>query len=240
MQHLASLCHQLEQQTEIHTECLRSSPFTKVYRFVHEGKAYIYKSFLNRSWVEGLKSFIRGNRAERALKGHLLLEKHGFGVPKAILQGKNYQGENFLVMEAVEPCIRLDRFLSGAEGQEYRSSLIQEFAYTIGRLHACHISHGDLRWGNILVRPKEQGVEYFFIDNERTVQYRKLPDRKRLKNLVQLNLVPREASVTAEEKKLFFELYAKHNPTVFRVKEDWANKIATQTAFRWAKKQKSK
>lgn len=169
---------------------------------------------------------MRGNRAKRALQGHLLLEKNGFAAPKVVLQKKNY-----LVMECITPEVPLSQFLKDTVDKK---EAIRQLAETIGRLHACNICHGDLRWGNVLVR----GEEFLFLDNERTVQYRRLPARKRLKNLVQLNLIPEEGLVSREDKKLFFELYAAHNPEVLHSKEEWIEKIKRKTEYRLAKMQK--
>jgi hypothetical protein len=112
---------------------------------------------------------------------------------------------------------------------------IAEFGQTIGRLHARGISHGDLRWSNIIIDSSDSdNSRYVLLDNERTRRYRRLPDRKRLKNLVQLNLVPDGISRT--DKLRFFYAYLKANPELTPHRKEWIRRVLAKTDFRLEQK----
>jgi tRNA A-37 threonylcarbamoyl transferase component Bud32 len=64
----------------------------------------------------------------------------------------------------------------------------------VGRMHAQNIFHGDLRFGNILVKQENEKFIFFLLDNERTKKFKKLPHRLRLKNLVQIYISQTDAS----------------------------------------------
>ena len=70
-----------------------------------------------------------------------------------------------------------------------RGALIYKAGHEIGRLHRAGIFHGDLRVGNLIIEGYGPAAKIYFIDNERTMRYGILSADKRLKNLVQLNMV---------------------------------------------------
>ncbi|MGH7829751.1 MAG: lipopolysaccharide kinase InaA family protein [Candidatus Binatia bacterium] len=65
---------------------------------------------------------------------------------------------------------------------------LRQLALEIRRLHQRGFVHGDLIPSNILIRSNEKGVEFFYLDNDRTQRYPAwLPQRLWKRNLVQLN-----------------------------------------------------
>ncbi|HEU4340198.1 MAG TPA: lipopolysaccharide kinase InaA family protein [Candidatus Binatia bacterium] len=78
--------------------------------------------------------------------------------------------------------------LEGAYGVSRRQSFLVSLAQVLRKLHAKAIYHNDLKDANLLVRADPEGKEYFFLlDLEGVRQCVYLSNRRRIKNLVQLN-----------------------------------------------------
>jgi predicted unusual protein kinase regulating ubiquinone biosynthesis (AarF/ABC1/UbiB family) len=104
-------------------------------------------------------------------------------------------------------------------------------------MHALGIFHGDLRWGNILVdNSGSKRIRFAFIDNERTKHFSWLPNRYRLKNLVQLNMVQAGLNVSNADRMRFFKSYLAHNQNLIPQREKWIRRILEKTAWRFARK----
>ena len=103
-------------------------------------------------------------------------------------------------------------------------------------MHAANISHGDLRTGNVLVKLKEDDWDFYFLDNERTVKYNKLPDKLRIKNLVQIGMVLNE-NLTNTDRMRFYKTYLKQNQQVIPNPLELAKKVSVKTEERLSKKQ---
>jgi hypothetical protein len=92
--------------------------------------------------------------------------------------------------------------------EKVRREMIRAFGQTLGRMHAKNIFHGDLRLNNVLVRREGGNYRFFFLDNERTKKFSKLPFRHRVKNLVQVNMVPRSILSNTDRMRFFREYCA--------------------------------
>jgi serine/threonine protein kinase len=76
----------------------------------------------------------------------------------------------------------------GIDAIRKKRSYLKQLASEIRRLHQCGFVHGDLIPSNILVRSSEDGMTFFYLDNDRTRRYpRWLPQPLWKRNLVQLN-----------------------------------------------------
>ena len=115
-----------------------------------------------------------------------------------------------------------------------KRALIRAFAKTVGRMHARGIFHGDLRLGNVLAAREGQNWRFFFIDNERTRKFHRLPSRLRLKNLVQVNLFIH--GITDADRLRFFGAYLAVNPTIQKHYRRWVEKIIAKTNKRLSRK----
>lgn len=113
--------------------------------------------------------------------------------------------------------------------------LIRTFGRIVGKMHAAGIFHGDLRLGNILARYEQDNWQFFFLDNERTKKFHRLPARLRLKNLVQVNMW-RSSAIFNTDRMRFFEAYISANPCVQKRYNRWAQKIIAKTNCRLRKK----
>jgi tRNA A-37 threonylcarbamoyl transferase component Bud32 len=226
-----------------------SSDYTNVfkYSFSLDGvdRSFYLKKYLCRSTLDFVKHLFRPSRARRAFNAALMLRRNGFDTPVVVglfeLRTGSFCTNNLLLTEEVEsskPMVQLlTEFFqkSGIDTFIHKRNLIKAFGRTIGRMHAEGIFHGDLRLGNVLVVREEQKWRFFFIDNERTKKFRRLPDRLRLKNLVQINMF--WYGVTNIDRLRFFKAYLKDNPSIMKNRRDWVTKIFSKTKLRLKDKQ---
>jgi len=194
-------------------EPVQASPYARVFTgFVEaEGATYpVYvKKYLYRSVVDRLKHLVRAGRARR----------YGFGCPVVIatacyrpwlahvpgLRNLPYCRASSTVTLAVTDAIALNLYFNGIEGLARRRRFLQTLGCEIGRLHGHGIFHGDLRVGNVLVQEAGDTWRFWLLDNERTVQFGILPERRRIKNLVQLHLFVK--NLTDSDRWRFFHAY---------------------------------
>ncbi len=220
---------------------INSSKHAQVFQFNFGGQNYFHKTFLPRTCTESIKEIFKGTRADRALKGHLLLNSRGFLAPCVIMVGRKGV-RNFMVTRGVPDPINLETLFQSLSKPDSQSrinskiSVIVDLGHLIGRLHALGITHGDLRWGNLLLAKTDSGrIHYNFIDNERTVQYFRLRNQRRLKNLVQMNMFS-DISITRTDRLRFFHAYLQENPNLQSRKKEWIRKVISKTKKRLDKK----
>ncbi len=173
-----------------------------------------------------------------------MLMDHGFDTAPSVCVGEHSRfgvvSRNLLVTEAVrrvsELADYLDRELStgNPDGVAGKRRFLKEYGRVIGRLHREGIFQGDLRERNILVRNGDP-PKFYLIDNERTRGYGRLPDRKRLKNLVQANMY-NSLNITRTDRVRFFYAYLEENPVLEPRKKEWMGKILRKTRFRLNRK----
>jgi len=101
-------------------------------------------------------------------------------------------------------------------------------------MHRQGIFQGDLRERNILVRPGDPST-IFFLDNERTRRFRRLPPRRRLKNLVQMNMNPSPV-LTRTDRLRVFGAYLQQNPELLPERKQWVRRIEEKTRRRLRRK----
>jgi hypothetical protein len=229
---------------------LPSSKYANVFKFnvYFKGKIYslILKQYLNRSFFDILKNSLRPCRAQRAFKAGQMLKRYGFFTPDIVAVGKKtFVGittKNFLITSQVEDSVPLYKMLDIDISQ--KQQLIKQFGQTVGRMHAAGIFHGDLRLGNVLVKPvvslsnpkDDNRFVFIFLDNERTRKFKKLPESLRLKNLVQISM-SRE-NISDSDRMHFLDAYlAQQNIRLDG--EKLAARIAARVKKRLAAKEKN-
>ena len=233
-----------------HPTPVPSSKFTSVCKFIVRfgdvERVIYFKEYFCRSTWDFVKHLFRPSRARRALKAAFMLAANGFESPAIIAMGQCrfvfFTMRNFVATLEVESArsvyqIIADKQYSPNTGQfRIKRSLAGSFGRTIGRMHAIGIFHGDLRLGNVLVRKEQDSWRFFFLDNERTKKFRRLPARLRLKNLVQINMFkPRLASDT--DRMRFFKEYWAENKKSKVEKAVLIKKVLNKTSRRLRKKQ---
>ena len=228
---------------------VQSSVVSRVYKFTtnfdDKKRCVYFKQYLFRSSLDFIKHIICSSRAKRAFKATLMLEKNGFETPRVVAMGKHkssfFDRGNFLVTIGLEGAKQIHQFipdkledLSKEQLNDLRE-LIRTFGHIVGKLHAARIFHGDLRLGNVLVTRQKDGWHIFFIDNERTRKFRRLPSRLRLKNLVQANMLISEC-ITKTDRMRFFKAYLSLNPLIQKRRAVWAKTIVSKTSRRLSRK----
>jgi Lipopolysaccharide kinase (Kdo/WaaP) family len=184
---------------------LPSSERTRVHKFTVNvdgvNKDVYVKQYLFKSILHSLKClFFSGSPAKQSFNAETMLAENGFDVAKMIAIGESRDGllqtKSFLATLGIENAksvrnhiLETREILTHEQLLNWRS-FISDLGQTIGRMHTRGICHGDLRVGNILVRRDDNIWRFFFIDNERTKRFARLPFLGRVKNLVQLNMGP--------------------------------------------------
>ncbi len=222
---------------------IKSSSFTTVIKFENKetGRSYYYKEFLDRGLKDILKSLFGFYRAKKAFKAGQLLLRENFRTPEPVLYGikkKNYFVlKNFLITESVD-AERTYEYIKKHYIMPISSRLIKEkrsmicaAGKEIGRLHKSGFFHGDLRVGNILISGTGKNAKFYFIDNERTLKRKKLPEKFRLKNLVQLNMLGLP-QITRTDRLRFINSYIKVIPELAKTKKILIRKIILSTNIR--------
>ena len=201
-----------------------SSESTRIYKFnisIDGAEREIYlKQYLCGPTLRLIKSFFRRSRARRAFEATLMLAKNGFDTPEVVAMGECRDGffhrKSFLETFAVENSktiyefiLENSRILDKEHLRGWRQ-LIRALGLTVGRMHAKGIFHGDLRLGNVLARREGNRWRFFFLDNERTKKFDKLPLQLQVKNLVQVNMV-RKGNISNTDRMRFFKEYWAEN-----------------------------
>ena len=232
------------QLTRVH-----SSKFTRVYKskvdFNGVETGLYLKWYLYRSAWDFIKHLCRPSRAKRAFRAKLMLAENNFEAPTIVAIGECrstfFCRASFLVtleIENVKPARQL--LLEGMDStttEQLRAKRrqLRAFGQAVGRMHNSGIFQGDLRLGNPLARNDGTSWRFFFLDNERTRKFRRLPHRLRVKNLVQVNMFP-PLQMSNTDRMRFFTAYAAENKMTGRRKEKLIRETVEKTRQRLAKK----
>lgn len=152
------------------------------------------------SWRYRLGSLFFASGAARALKGALVLLKAGIATARPLAavesRSRGMLQRSFYVSEEIERGKTADAYwrerldeLDGVCGFQRRRSFLQGLAKLFRSLHDRNIYHNDLKDANILVAPcsDSESEDFYLLDLEGIRSYRDLSQRRRVKNLVQLN-----------------------------------------------------
>lgn len=222
---------------------VKGSCFTTVLKFEkpETREIFYFKEFHSRSMKDRFRNYFGVTRGKRDLRGGQLLLKHDFLAPVPVLHAVE---KTFCV---VRKDVLITRGVSGERTYQYfekhflmplsaemiaeKRALMYAAGHEIGKLHSKGIFHGDLRVGNIIINGKGSTAQFFFIDNERTKYYSVLPEKKRLKNLVQLNMVflPQ---IKMTDRLRFLTAYVTENPMLSSNKKELIRKVQQLTQKR--------
>jgi tRNA A-37 threonylcarbamoyl transferase component Bud32 len=211
-------------------------------RFGGVEKMVYLKEYFYRSWWDFVKHLFRLSRAMQALKAELMLAENGFESPCVIAVGQHkfvfLTTRSFMVTFEIENARSVYQLVSAEERLQERRSFVRALGGAVGRMHAKGIFHGDLRPGNVLARKEGDNWRIFFLDNERTRKFQRIPEQLRLKNLVQINMFePGEVSNT--DRMRFFRKYWAENKESGLEKAALIKKVLKETARRLRKKKMS-
>lgn len=223
-----------------------SSRFSDVYRFRDNDSVFYFKQYRYRSVWDLIKHLFRASRADRSFQAAAMLKANRFSSPKIAAMGyrnKILKTENFILMLEVKNALSVELFFRehyeklSLDLLEKRKFLLN-FGRFAGRLHSKNISHGDLRLSNVLVTKNGSDLEFFLLDNERTVQHRRLPSRFRLKNLVQINMF-QSPYLSRTDQLRFLKAYFSENPALLPKWKKLARKVQNKTSKRLLAKNRS-
>jgi hypothetical protein len=88
-----------------------------------------------------------------------------------------------------------------------------------------------LRVGNLIIEGYGPASKIYFVDNERTMRYGMLSVDKRLKNLIQLNMV-RLPHISSTDRLRFMAAYLQENPELLPRKKELISAVARMTKKR--------
>lgn len=215
---------QEELQKHYAATTIPSSEYANVFRltvrFDGVDREVYLKEYIRGSIVHFIKQLFRASRAKRAFKATLMLAEHDFGTPTIVATGEYRFGpfhtRDFLVTLDVADSKRIYEFIPegrrdlAKEQLRGKRELTRAFGRIIGKMHAKGIFHGDLRLGNVLAKQEGHRWRFFFLDNERTKRFRRLPVRLQVKNLVQANMKLPD-TLTNTDRMRFFHAYWAEN-----------------------------
>lgn len=170
-----------------------------------------------RGFGYAMKGLFRPTRGIRTYRNGWRLIEAGIGCAAPLVLLRHWRnflvtGE-WVIMEVIPETQEMDRYIVQRSQQGWseaeRSCFSVMFGRFIGKLHSKGIFHSDLKTCNILVAEKcgmdsgsatqrepeenvasqcEQGVQFFLLDYDDVRIYRHIPERKVIKNLVQIFL----------------------------------------------------
>ncbi len=190
------------------------------------------KVFLPRNRRERFKRLFRPGRGARAVKSEHMMRAAGFDVPETLCRGQK-GGKDYIVSKAIEG-IKLDLWLDRRDHPPgFRRMVLKRLGEEVGALHATGFSHGDLRLGNILLQMDGKTPLFYFLDNERTRLYRRIPRREVVKNLRQIN-TDAVSRLSRTDRLRIFRAYQKTCGNRFTVRQE--KELLTEVEAKTAKR----
>jgi len=152
-----------------------------------------------------LKNLFRGSAGRKAWVAGNGLRVYGLNtpLPLALLEKKRsgITTGSYLIMEEVKDSLEMDRYilknLVNRKDIKKKKALISNIANTLGEMHNHNIFHHDLKTCNIMVKENGKSFDFTFLDFDKVSFNEEITVRKRVKNLVQINLsTPRLFTLT--------------------------------------------
>ena len=164
-----------------------------------------------------IKNIFRGSAGRKAWIAGNGLRVYGFNtpLPLALIEEKisGITTDSYVIMEEVKDSLEMDRYIlknfnrtppdtdqlhhSPCEKIKKKRAFINTFVKTLGKMHNHNIFHHDLKSCNIMVKEKDKSFDFTFLDFDKVSFNEKVTVRKRVKNLIQINLsTPRLITLT--------------------------------------------
>ena len=200
-----------------------------------------FKQYLYRSPIDFIKHIFRPSRAKRAVDAAIMLAQHGLSTPEIVAVGHlklaGLSIKTFVITKTVKDAKNLYDCLEDAfqSPPSQRHKFISQIGKTIGKMHNAGIFHGDLRPGNVMAKMQGDKWKFYFLDNERTKKFKNLPEKLRIKNLVQINMIPSK-QLTYTDRMRFYKSYKNTHTVPITNQKQLAIQTTKKTASRLAKK----
>lgn len=202
-----------------------------------EARTLYLKRYNAFSWRVLFGSLFRDSGAVRALRGAAILLEARIATakPVAVVESRCWGmvTKSFFFTEEIEGGKTADAYwredlskLEGQNGFRRRRSFLRSLAALFRSLHGRQVYHGDLKDANILaVEGRQNRADCFFLlDLEGIRPCHRLSQRRRLKNLVQLNRTLGRY-LRRTDKICFLKEYLGREFDARREKRLWAGKI---------------
>jgi tRNA A-37 threonylcarbamoyl transferase component Bud32 len=224
-------CHAAFSVPDERFQPVDSSLSTAVFRFEWQGRSYYLKHYLFKNWPKHLRSRAKIRRLSGMVE---LMNRAGFHSPEIVCSAHKRKKMFSVSVAADADCSVHDLYTKNGAGIVADMARFRElFGREIGRLHAAGFVHGDLRWGNVLVKnPDSEHPEFVYLDNDRTRRYRKIPAAGRIKNLVQIHFVEVLRQHPASHWDEFWKGYCAANPDAAERESFWRNRVERKAMVR--------
>jgi serine/threonine protein kinase len=168
-----------------------------------------------------LKNIFRGSVGRKAWIAGNGLRVYGFNTPLPLaLVEKKISGipaDSYVIMEEVKDSLEMDRYIlkhfDNINDLKKKTTLINSFAKTLGEMHNHNIFHHDLKTCNIMVKEKGGSFDFTFLDFDKVSFNEEIALRKRVKNLIQINLSTPRLFTLADRLRFLKEYLAQCNIT---------------------------
>jgi glycosyltransferase involved in cell wall biosynthesis len=172
--------------------------------------AVVIKHHRLHTWRRSGDALWHGSPARRAWRGAQLLQAHGFSVsrPLAVFERRvaGAVRESWYCSEALLTQVSLDVYWRQQQPhwtRQQRRAFLHSLAEFLRAFHAAGLYAGDMRDANLLVEEKAEGHwRFYLVDLDRVLHSDRLSQRRRLKNLVQLERTLGRRGRTSE--RVFF------------------------------------
>ncbi len=179
------------------------SVFVKEYRYVSFWKGIFYAFFRSparKAWLAAHGLLALNIRTPKPIA--LFEEKRFYGIRKSVI-----------IMEDISACLPCNVYVrekfSGSSGKDTlkkKRRFISCLAQSFKQLHDALVYHGDLKANNIMVKEKQDGWDFFYLDLDRVCFDTALVREQRIKNLSQLNAsLPH--CITYTDRLRFYQTY---------------------------------
>lgn len=174
----------------------------------------------------------RISRSRNEVRNLLFFRSIGIPTPQILAWGEKRNSigrvvQDFIITEAVKDTLQLDAFIEAVypsqEDPTHRPPRI-EIARQLGQwtraMHDHNFIHEDLKWRNILARPKEDGADLYWIDCPKGdfMKSGATLERKKLKDCATLDKLAR-IQCSKEERSEFIKAYLGSNATPLQVQK---------------------
>ncbi len=157
------------------------------------------KQFLLRGPSDRIKRYFRRSRARRTLAANVLIEELGFRTEQiiALAEFRRFASlsKSLLVTREIPDVNEARSVFRDPEfglrsDINRRRRLLERLGREIGAWHGAGLYHGDLRLSNVLMQIEGDDCTFYWMDNERTRRYARLPRARRAHNLMQIIMDP--------------------------------------------------
>jgi len=179
-----------------------------------EGESLYVKEFRYKGAVHSLKSLFGKHRAQIMWQVSLHLLEHGIPVPQPEGYVIERRGplcfKGWFISKVLEGCSSLDYLTCDLEKLSNRlecGGVIEALAAHVAALHDSGVTHGDLKWSNILIH--EAKNELWFVDLDAAKLHSRNPAGKAVsRDLARFVLSGLEAGVDGKILARFLDHYA--------------------------------